>query len=1228
MRCEKLKRTLVVVLSAFLALGSAMPFVSQRAAAAENNLITSFEEADSVEALKDKKIISYSKEITLNTDSTMAADGKNSLLYKGWKSSGTDYDSHILIKFDERIKQAYGITFRIFNSDTSKAADLRCFPTGGGNDDYQYLITSNPNSGWQTVTLNFENAGKRTNDDFWGGTQEGTVIPYDRIEGFTGLRIRIPYMHSDHTGVYFDDFRYIFADESGETATVEHTFASFGSDDTEDGTILPDGVSFINDENSYKGTAGFEQEKGGNGFYKISLDKPISGNPDTEGIAGKKAYVAMSVAVPKKYARYLDSVNVNIISNKPNILESKSNKIYCLAGITDGTTYGRTKNGAAEVKNGENSVSVKTEDMLRLTKTEFLSNAEGSKKWTRRHTEEMTHILVYIALPDCNGDEGYSLKIGNITATLKGDKKAIEKIDEIDTVLADFDDSDDLDTLLSAGGFKKDDGMGKFSLSKDAQSGGNALLYTSKTDKTNYNTSLTVNLEGRTSGCVGVEFYVKNLDETTAADLRCFLFPNDKNGKIYSYMASIEPSKGEYKRIRIFFDDVGKYGSDDFNGGSSSGEKMTKKEIKALKGLRIRLPFVKSAHSGILFDSFSLIVKDDRGDYVRRIIDFDNCETGGLLPENAKLTGTYKGTTSVVQRDDGSKALRINYDAAAEYSAENQIRGRKYIELQVSVPKTTFAGATEIRVGMTNNAISCDKTWSNAKNIYQVVSISGGGYYGKIDENAGKIPDTGKNGMLILPIDGMRVAASLSSMTGWLGTKKHWTDKQLGNVNAVTVYITAPNCIGDEGWSVDIDYIDVYYGNIPQNLETETRYAVKASRISPENNPYIGAESLKLERNDPSYAMFTETIRLNINSAAAPQPLKLINAYGNYYSDLKQFTESATLCFYINADRALAIKLTLNDSAGRTLQYTVDTEPSKDGKSYSAYQIPFSEIYGKYTKDNPNGKFDISNIRSVSVLPVALSDGLPESFMLSGLAIWTKEVGSAVVYSGYHYEDNGVSVDAYNDYLPMDTVTVIGSENAESAVANWGIKFPDGLTPLAFKTITLYSAAGDITEPTGRIWIGFKVDSNLDFSEISLYRVFFDGSYIKQRYAVEDGYIMLNTFQIGSFVIVKGKTAEESEDNKPTDNNENAVPKNNEYEEYEDYGDEDYKYEDENTDSTPRKKKIRRRIVQQIVRKKKNDDGLPVWATVLVIAGGAVVAAGGAVTVLLIIKKRRGGKIK
>ena len=1224
MRCEKLKRTLVIILSAFLAFGSAMPFVSQRASATENNLITSFEEADSVKALKDKNVISYSGNITLNTDAEKAADGNNSIYYTAKKSSGTDYDSQILIKFDERIKQAYGITFRIFNADTSKAANLRCFPIGGGNDDYQYLITSNPNSGWQTVTLNFENAGKRTNDDFWGGTKEGTVIPYDRIEGFTGLRIRIPNMHDDHTGVYFDDFRYIFAEESGETAAAEHTFASFGNDDTEDGTVLPDGVSLIEDENSYKGTAGFEQEKDGKGFYKISLDKPISGNPDTEGIAGKKAYVALSVAVSKKYAQYLESINVNVISNKPNAYESKSNKIYCLTGITDGTTYGRTKNGAAEIKNGENCISVNTQDMLRLTKTEFLSNAGGSKKWTRRHMAEMTHILIYIALPDCNGNEGYAVKIGDITATLKGDKKAIEKIDEIDTVLTDFDGSDDLDTLLSAGDFKKDDGMGKFSLSKDAQSGDNALLYTAKTDKTNYNTSLTVNLEGRTSGCVGLEFYVKNLDETTAAALRCFLFPTDKNGKTYSYMTNVEPSKGEYKRIRIFFDDVGKYGSDDFNGGSSSGEKMTKKEINELKGLRIRLPFVKSAHAGILFDSFNLIVKDDRGDCIRRIIDFDNCETGGLLPENAKLTGTYNGTTSVVQKEDGSKALRINYNEAAEYSAANQIGARKYIKLQVSVPKTTFVGATEIRVGMTNNAISCDQTWTNAKNIYQVVSISGGGYYGKIDENAGKIPDVGKNGLLKLSVAEMRVSSAQSSMTSWSGSNKRWTDEQLRNINAVTVYITAPNCIGDEGWSVDIDYIDVYFGNIPQNLETETRYAVKASRISSENNPYIKAENVKLERNDPSYSMFTESIKLNINSGVKPQALKLVNAYGNYYSDLKQLTETATLCFYINADRALAIKLTLNDKSGKTLSITANTEPSKDGKSYSVYQLPFSDIYGKYIEDNPKGKFDISNIRSISVLPEALSDGLPESFMLGGLGIWTKEVGSAVVYSGYHYEDNGVSVDAYNDYLPMDTVTVIGSENAESAVANWDIKFPGGLTPLAFKTITLYSAAGDITEPTGRIWIGFKVDPNLDFSKISLYRVFFDGSYIKQRYAVEDGYIMLNTFQTGSFVIVRGKTAEVPNEITPTDNTKDGGYDDNEYDGYEEEED----FEDENTNSAPGKKKIKRRIVQQIVRKKKNDGGLLSWVTVLIIAGGAVAAAGGTVAVLLIIKKRRGGKIK
>ena len=45
---------------------------------------------------------------------------------------------------------------------------------------------------------------------------------------------------------------------------------------------------------------------------------------------------------------------------------------------------------------------------------------------------------------------------------------------------------------------------------------------------------------------------------------------------------------------------------------------------------------------------------------------------------------------------------------------------------------------------MTNNAVSCDDTWSGVSNIYQVVGIRGGGYYGKTAENADKAEETEK----------------------------------------------------------------------------------------------------------------------------------------------------------------------------------------------------------------------------------------------------------------------------------------------------------------------------------------------------------------------------------------------------------------------------------------------------------------------------------------------------
>ena len=71
-------------------------------------------------------------------------------------------------------------------------------------------------------------------------------------------------------------------------------------------------------------------------------------------------------------------------------------------------------------------------------------------------------------------------------------------------------------------------------------------------------------------------------------------------------------------------------------------------------------------------------------------------------------------------------------------------------------------------------------------------------------------------------------------LTGWCASTEYWTPSQLADVVSILVYITAPTCDGTEGWSFDINYIDIYYEDAAQNYETETRCAVKANRVSGE----------------------------------------------------------------------------------------------------------------------------------------------------------------------------------------------------------------------------------------------------------------------------------------------------------------------------------------------------------------------------------------------------------
>lgn len=1233
---KNFKRYSACLVCLAIVLSAALPTVLWTAAAElENPLITSFEEADNTQELKNEKIIDFGGDITVNTDETFVCDGNNSLIFRPKKDAETDWDTSLTVNLNESVKNAYGITFKVYNTDTEKSAALRCLLINSDSNKpikYQCEVTVSPSHGWQTVTVDFENIGLFGGQECYGGTSSGNRVSYDEICKLTGIRLRMPYIGKDHKGVYFDDFQYIFKEKSDDIITAERTLVSFNGCGT--GKVsstenpLPEGVSVL--DGSYGGTASIAEDQDGNKLYTVSMDKRIINSATSATVTGRQ-YIALSVAVPAKYAEYLSLINVDVKNNIKKERNPKK-KSYYIVGVTDlNGNYGKTSGGAEELAyNADGVLSKNASDMIRISaQSSFLGTTNIKEKWHIRQFAEVKQLLIYITLPECKGTEGYSVSIGDISITLKGDRKAIESIDEINKELEDFDSADTVEEINSSGtaGIYAD--KGEFSICKeDAHTAPNSLLYKSQADAVNYNTSLNISLEKRAAGCVGVEFYVKNLDETQSVNIRSILIVGKgSNEKKYQYIKDVYPSEnGEYTRIRIRFNDVG-VTTDEFWGGTNEGNKLSNTEIEELITLKIRIPYMKSNHAGVLFDSFRLITDEDipkPEDLVRRMLDFDDCEVGGELPENLVVTDKYGGNMGIEQTADGGKAYRINYDLKTEASAANQIGEREYVAFSITVPKTSLKGASEIRVGMTNNAVSCDDTWSGVSNIYQVVGIRGGGYYGKTAENADKAPDKGALTEIKIPLDKMR--RTEGGLTGWCNSTEYWSPSQLADVVSILVYITAPTCDGTEGWSFDINYIDVYYEDAAQNYETETRCAVKANRVSGEENSYISAENIKISKKDPNYTMFTSAWRLSINNAETPKPLKFINTYTNYYTDLSNFTESATLGFYLQADTPLDLQITLQDKAGEKLSVTVPTAPPEISSQYGVYQLVFKDILNKYYEENPDGAFDISNIRFLEVLPIA-EDGLPDTVMLSGLSIWTMEIGSAVVYSGYHYSDNGVTVDAYNDYLPMDTVTVVESEEAASAVKNFGIKLPAELTPLLFKTITLYTVNGSVTEPTGKIWLSFEIDPSLDLSEISIYKVFFDGSYIKQRYAAEDGAIAINTFTTGSFLITRGKLKEEPDEstgNKNTSDNIQSAGNQVNF-----TGGTNLNNTDNSGENTPTTT-VKKKIIRKVVRKKgKQDNGLPVWTIVLIAAGSAAVIGGGAVTTVILVKKRnRGGKAK
>ena len=179
---KNFKRYSACLVCLAIVLSAALPTVLWTAAAElENPLITSFEEADNTQELKNEKIIDFGGDITVNTDETFVCDGNNSLLFRPKKDAETDWDTSLTVNLNESVKNAYGITFKVYNTDTEKSAAIRCLLINSDSNKpikYQCEVTVSPSHGWQTVTVDFENIGLFGGQECYGGTSSGNRMPY------------------------------------------------------------------------------------------------------------------------------------------------------------------------------------------------------------------------------------------------------------------------------------------------------------------------------------------------------------------------------------------------------------------------------------------------------------------------------------------------------------------------------------------------------------------------------------------------------------------------------------------------------------------------------------------------------------------------------------------------------------------------------------------------------------------------------------------------------------------------------------------------------------------------------------------------------------------------------------------------------------------------------------------------------------------------------------------
>lgn len=1165
-----------------------------------------------------------------------AHSGTNAYLYRRkMGTTGTDYDTRVGVKIDKK-KSPYGkgLTFMVKNISEVKvtfrlwiaAASADSSTDDGKIGKYHYTFSVQPGmTEYQRVTIYWDNVGLTdyTHGGFSGGTSSGNAIPQAEINSGFNIKILQSGLSIDDEGVLFDTFELV-TDEfiaDRKISLVDFENCDVGSDD------LPVGVSITGD---YKGKNEIVDNSGKKAL-RVNYDVPGKTKTESSGqwhqLINRYTF-EYKVNVPTSILKDVEQIVYKVNTNAPDHSSDKGTNTYyqtilhgdniSFKGAEGAKVYDQARNSQVNISFDPNGSST-----YGYTASHYAYNyfdKKNSVAMTEEYLTGITTVCLYVAVPVCDGDEGYWFDLEDIVLEFAEPPVTYE------TVLRDIFTANSVEAVTGSTLTVTE----KYMSITDPNSAEFDKAYVLSAQAGNTEGALFKNdlIAYKRNVKLFTETAVFHLFVDTAEETELEATFTDAAGEtlVHKFTAPVSTTK-LYADISIPFKDIyAAYKTANPDGLFS---------LRDIRSISIRPASDEACEITIAYPQIltgEFLNSENNPEKLKKVnlINFDNMNTVEELPLGLNVNNGI-GTLELVKKEDGSKALRIHYDEKCEinrkiaYGQVHQIVNRSINSFTITVPSGSLKGLKKINYTVNANVpefredVKGENTTYRYANTYYQTVVQGNGAYFKAHESALKYTQKiGEENVVTFDLYGKETVGGTSasgmsnhlSKTGALKVDETYTE------GFTTIYITIgyPECTGDEGYWFELSSIDLEFESEPLYQEVdETRTIIEADRYEKPSSDSITVTPGKLESNDKNYRKFKTFYTIDAKKGNT-EPVLFKNGNINFLRQAKTFLDTATFRVYAHSGEETTAKFALVNFNGERLPFEINLKKTVDAV-YDEYTVSLKEIYEKFLATG-SGKFSLYKLVGVEVLPDSSKD---VQFKVAEIGLWTKEAGSGSSAGNYYYanDDDTARIEGYANAIPEDFTTTIETYSDIAAkIAEDGIRVPAGLTPVAMVKYTLRDGTGAIAEPSNNFWISIKVPEGVDMADIGIYRVFLDGSLVKLTDAIEPNrFITANTFfSMDTFLVLSGVYSSKKavvEDNTEEDTTESEI--------ISDLGN----GETQQVIKTPTRVVRRKKLI-----KKKNvaaNDFTWLWIIIIIVAVVVVIATG-LIVFFIIRKKRKNGK--